>query len=329
MRAPDKHRPALLEEALAGLAVRRDGCYVDGTYGRGGHSKGILERLGPEGRLLALDKDPEAVADARQRFRDDFRFAIRHADFEDMRGLAEATFGGRAVLGVLLDLGVSSPQLDRPDRGFSFSGDGPLDMRMNPTEGATAAEWLAAVSERDLVRTLREFGEEPAARRIAAAIVRTRTATPITTTQQLADIVAGAAPRDPRRRIHPATRVFQALRIAVNDELGRLERGLAAAVDLLAEGGRLVVISFHSLEDRIVKRFIARESRGDPVYAGLPEMPAWARPRLAPVGRLVRPGEAELDANPRARSARLRIAVRLAAGATPGAGPGPVPGAAQ
>ena len=309
-----EHEPVLAEEALAGLAVRRDGCYVDGTYGRGGHSARILACLGPEGRLLALDKDPAAVADARHRFRDDFRFAIRHADFEDMRELADAHFGGRAVLGVLLDTGVSSPQLDCADRGFSFGQDGPLDMRMNTDEGLTAAEWLRSVSEADLVRTLREYGEEPAARRVASAITAARRQQPIATTAELAAIVTRVLPRVPGRRIHPATRVFQAIRIAVNDELGALERGLVAALALLAYGGRLVVISFHSLEDRIVKRFMAREARGDEAYAGLPDIPEWARPRLRPVGRLVRPGPAEVERNPRSRSARLRIAEKLEQG---------------
>jgi 16S rRNA (cytosine1402-N4)-methyltransferase len=306
-----KHQPVLATEALAGLAVIRDGCYVDGTYGRGGHSAEILKALGPEGRLLALDKDPDAVADARQRFQDDFRFAIKHADFGDMRSVAIEHFGDCAVLGVLLDLGVSSPQLDRAERGFSFLNEGPLDMRMNPGQGVTAADWLATVSERDLSWTIKRYGEEPRARRAARAIVAARAEKPIETTRQLADIVAAALPVDHRRRTHPATRVFQAIRIAINDELAVLERGLSQAIDLLAEGGRLVVISFHSLEDRIVKRFIARESRGDPAYAGLPDMPPAARPRLKPVGRLVRPQEQELEANPRSRSARLRIAERL------------------
>jgi 16S rRNA (cytosine1402-N4)-methyltransferase len=307
-----KHQPVLVTEALAGLAVMRDGCYVDGTYGRGGHSTAILAELGAQGRLLALDKDPDAVADAKQRFKDDFRFAIRHAGFEDMLRVARAHFGDRAVLGVLLDLGVSSPQIESPGRGFSFRNEGPLDMRMNTDQGMTAAQWLGSVSESDLATTLRRYGEEPKARRIARAIIAARTEQPITTTRQLADIVEQAAGGSGRGRIHPATRVFQAIRIAVNAELTALERGLQGALDLLAAGGRLVVISFHSLEDRIVKRLIARESRGDPVYAGLPEMPAEARPRLKPVGRLIRPGAAELESNPRARSARLRVAEKLA-----------------
>lgn len=307
-----KHQPVLATEALAGLAVIRDGCYVDGTYGRGGHSAAILAELGAAGRLLALDKDPDAVADARQRFQDDFRFAIRHAGFEDMLRVAGVELGDRAVLGVLLDLGVSSPQLEDAARGFSFRSSGPLDMRMNTNQGITAAEWVRNVSESELATTIRRFGEEPKARRIARAIVSARTRQPITTTGELAEIVERAATRDSRGRIHPATRVFQAIRIAVNDELAALERGLDAAVALLAEGGRLVVISFHSLEDRIVKRFIARESRGDPVYAGLPQMPPAARPRLKPVGGLIRPGTAELESNPRSRSARMRVAEKLA-----------------
>jgi 16S rRNA (cytosine1402-N4)-methyltransferase len=306
-----EHEPVLAEEALAGLAVIRDGCYVDGTYGRGGHSERILACLGPEGRLLALDRDPDAVADGRQRFQNDFRFAIKHADFEDMRGQAEEFFGGRAVLGVLLDLGVSSPQLDCASRGFSFLREGPLDMRMNTAQGMTAAEWIRTVDCDDLARTIRRYGEEPQARRVARAIVRARDEQPIETTTRLAEVVARALPHEARRRTHPATRVFQALRIAINDELGALERGLDAALALLAVGGRLVVISFHSLEDRIVKRFIAREARGDPAYAGLPAIPPHARPTLKSIGRLVRPGDDEIARNPRARSARLRVAEKL------------------
>jgi 16S rRNA (cytosine1402-N4)-methyltransferase len=213
----------------------------------------------------------------------------------------------------LLDLGVSSPQLDRADRGFSFSHDGPLDMRMNTAEGVTAAEWINQVAEHELVRVIREYGEEPAARHIARAITRARAERPIATTGALADIVARAAPRRPVRRTHPATRVVQAIRIAVNDELGALEQGLAAALGLLAEGGRLVVISFHSLEDRIVKRFMRSGSREDPAWAGLPGLPAAARPRLKLVGRATFADEAEVARNPRARSAVMRVAERLPA----------------
>jgi 16S rRNA (cytosine1402-N4)-methyltransferase len=258
-----------------------------------------------------LDKDPEAVADARRRFGGDPRFAVEHAGFEDLRAVAAAKLSGAPLAGVLFDLGVSSPQLDEPARGFSFAHDGPLDMRMNTDRGPTAAEWLAGVGERELADVLFRYGEEPRARKIAAAIVRARATAPLATTRELAVLVAAHAGRQ-TGRIHPATRTFQAIRIAINDELGALERGLTQALELLGEGGRLVVISFHSLEDRIVKRFMAREARGDEAYAGLPNVPPHARPRLALVGKLVRPQAAEVARNPRARSARLRVAERTA-----------------
>jgi 16S rRNA (cytosine1402-N4)-methyltransferase len=304
------HEPVLVAEVLAGLALTRDGWYVDATYGRGGHSTEILARLGDHGRLLALDKDPEAVADGRKRLGADARFAIAHSGFEDLRHVAAPWLGGRRAQGVLLDLGVSSPQLDTAERGFSIMRQGPLDMRMDPTGGETAAEWLARVSEADLVQVLRDYGEEPRARQVAAALVAARKLEPIETTEQLAALVARVVRRG-KARIHPATRVFQALRIAVNRELDALEQALHASLDILADGGRLVVISFHSLEDRIVKRFIAHEARGDERYAGLPEVPADAAPRVKPIGRLVRPEAAEIARNARARSARLRVAERL------------------
>jgi 16S rRNA (cytosine1402-N4)-methyltransferase len=271
-----EHRPVLLAEALNGLAIAEDGWYVDGTYGRGGHSTEILARIGERGRLLALDKDPAAVADGRRRLSSDARFAIEHAGFEQLRDVVPPWLGNNKLAGILLDLGVSSPQLESPERGFSFSRDGPLDMRMNTTRGRTAAEWLAAVSEAELVTVLKRFGEEPRARRIASAIVAARKTQALMTTRELAELVARVAPSG-ASRLHPATRVFQALRIAVNKELEALERALAASVELLADGARLAVISFHSLEDRIVKRFIAKESRGNPVYAGLPDMRVEAR----------------------------------------------------
>jgi 16S rRNA (cytosine1402-N4)-methyltransferase len=299
----------LLRQALEGLAVRDDGWYVDATYGRGGHSAEILARLGTGGRLLALDKDPDAVAHGESEWSGDPRFAIRHAGFEDLRVVAVPWLAGRKLDGVLFDLGVSSPQLDQPSRGFSFAHDGPLDMRMNTARGATAAEWLASVSQTELADVLFRYGEEPRSRQIAAAIVRAREVRPLATTRELADLVSAKAGRG-RGRVHPATRVFQAIRIAVNDELGALERGLAQSLELLAAGGRLVVISFHSLEDRIVKQFMAREARGDEAYAGLPNIPPYARPRLTLVGRLVRPDEDEVARNPRSRSARLRVAER-------------------
>jgi 16S rRNA (cytosine1402-N4)-methyltransferase len=292
------------------LALTKDGWYVDATYGRGGHSTEILARLGDQGRVLALDKDPEAVADGRRRLGADARFRIEHAGFEDLGVVAGAWLGSRRAQGVLLDLGVSSPQLDTPERGFSFMRQGPLDMRMDPTRGITAAEWLARASEAELVQVLRDYGEEPRARKIAAALLTARKERPIETTGELARLVEQAAPRG-KARIHPATRVFQALRIVVNRELEALEHALRASLDLLAGGGRLVVISFHSLEDRIVKRFIAHEARGDERYAGLPDVPAHAAPRLRSINRLVRPSADETARNARARSARLRVAERL------------------
>jgi 16S rRNA (cytosine1402-N4)-methyltransferase len=309
------HQPVLVNEALEGLAIVRDGWYVDGTYGRGGHSAEILTQLGEHGRLFALDKDPEAVAHGRARFAAEPRFAIEHGSFEFIDRYAGAWLQGNALAGVLLDLGVSSPQLDTAARGFSIIHDGPLDMRMDPTRGETAAEWLQRVDEDELRRALYRFGEEPRAPQIAAAIVKARAIAPITRTQELAELVAQSSGYR-RSRVHPATRVFQAIRIQINAELAALERALKRCVELLTTGGRLCVISFHSLEDRIVKRFIAREAKGDPAYAGLPEMPPLARPRLRRIGSLIRPSAAEVSTNPRARSARLRVAERLEVFAT-------------
>lgn len=309
------HQPVLLREALAGLAIRDDACYVDGTYGRGGHSAGILAQLGEQGRLLALDKDLDAVAHARARFGADPRFSIEHGGFEQLGEHVEPWLEGRLLAGVLLDIGVSSPQLDSAERGFSFAKDGPLDMRMNTEHGLTAAEWLADVSQPELARVLAKLGEEPRARQLAAVIVRERARRPITTTRQLAELIEQHSPKRPQR-LHPATRVFQALRIRINAELDSLVAALEQSLELLAPRGRLCVISFHSLEDRIVKRFIAKHSRVDPVYAGLPQIPPEAQPRLAKIGGLVRPSAEEAAANPRARSARLRVAEKIE-GATP------------
>ena len=309
------HQPVLVKEALEGLAIAADGWYVDGTYGRGGHSAEILAQLGEHGRLFALDKDPEAVAHGRARFTAEPRFAIEHGGFQSLDRYVQPWLQGNALAGVLLDLGVSSPQLDTAARGFSIVHDGPLDMRMDTTRGDTAAEWLAHVGEDELRRVFYRLGEEPRARQIAAAIVTARAVAPITRTQQLAEIVAQSSGYR-RSRVHPATRVFQAIRIQINAELAALERALERCVELLTAGGRLCVISFHSLEDRIVKRFIARQAKGDPAYAGLPDMPPQARPRLRRIGRLIRPSAAEVAINPRARSARLRVAERLGVPAT-------------
>ena len=303
-----EHAPVLLDAALEALAVRADGFYVDATYGRGGHAGEILGRLGEEGRLLVIDRDPEACAAAAKRFAGDARVQIRQTRFSGLAGLVAP---GSAA-GILFDLGVSSPQLDEPRRGFSFLRDGPLDMRMDPRAGESAAEFLARAGEREIMAVIARYGEERHARRIARAIVAARAAAPVTTTGRLAEIVAAAVPgREPGR--HPATRTFQAIRIHVNDELGEISRALPQAVDALAPRGRLVVISFHSLEDRIVKRFLRSASREDPAWAGLPELPPGARPRLALAGKAVFASEAEVAQNPRARSAVLRAAERVAA----------------
>lgn len=305
-----KHRPVLLEEAVAGLAIQPGGLYVDGTFGRGGHARAILARLGSEGRLLALDKDPQAIAVAQEQFLSDKRFMIERGSFAMLKRHLEKRGGLGKVSGVLLDLGVSSPQLDDPGRGFSFSHDGPLDMRMDPQSGPSAADWLAVASEREIVQVLRDYGEERYAKRIAAAILQARAATPIRTTGQLAGIVRAAHPAWEKDR-DPATRSFQALRIFINQELDDLETCLPQCVEALAPGGRLAVISFHSLEDRIVKRFMRKEARGGEFPAGLPITQAHFHPTLRIVGKAIHASAVEVQANPRARSAVLRVAERL------------------
>lgn len=305
------HVPVLLDAVLDGLRIRDDGCYVDGTFGRGGHSGAILERLGAAGRLVAIDRDPAAIASAGPGFGDDPRVELVRGELGELDAILDARGLKGRVDGMLFDLGVSSPQLDEPGRGFSFRHDGPLDMRMDPESGVPASEWLNNVDVTELSRTLKQYGEERQAKRIARAIVAARASAPLSTTRALADVVAAAAPQR-GSRIHPATRTFQAIRIAVNDELGQLERALAASLDALSAGGRLAVISFHSLEDRIVKRFIRKHAREDERYRGMPDVPAEFRPLLRPVGRALAASEHEIDANPRARSARLRVAERLA-----------------
>jgi 16S rRNA (cytosine1402-N4)-methyltransferase len=303
------HRPVLLEETLAALALRPDGVYVDGTFGRGGHARAVLARLGPRGRLIAIDRDPAAIA-AAQTLGDPRLHAVHAA----MRSLAAAldAAGVKHADGMLFDLGVSSPQLDDPARGFSFRADGPLDMRMDPTCGVSAAQWLATAAEPEIREVIRNYGEERFAKQIAAAIVAARASEPVRTTRQLADLV-GSAVRTREPGQDPATRTFQALRIFVNRELEEVSLMLPQAVAHLAAGGRLAVISFHSLEDRIVKRFFAGAARPE-LPADLPirasEMPA---PQLRLVGRAQRPSAAELAENPRARSALLRVAERTAA----------------
>jgi len=307
-----EHTPVLLDEVLAGLSVRPDGRYCDATFGRGGHTAAILGALGPAGRVVAIDRDPEAIRAGRRRFAAEARLTLIQGSFGSLEERVRAAGFEGELDGVLLDLGVSSPQLDEAARGFSFMQDGPLDMRMDNESGQSAAQWLAKAGEREIADVIRGLGEERFARRIARAIVAARAEAPITRTAALAALVAEAVPtREPGK--HPATRTFQAIRIHVNGELDALESALPQAVRLLAPGGRLCVISFHSLEDRIVKRFIRREEQGDPVYAGLPNVPVHARARLKRVGGAVMAGEPEVRANPRARSAVLRVAERLAA----------------
>ena len=304
------HAPVLLEAVVTALAVRADGTYVDATFGRGGHSRALLAGLGSGGRLVVVDRDPEAIEYARREFGSDPRVDIHHATFDRLLDL----LGPARADGILLDLGVSSPQLDDPARGFSFLRDGPLDMRMDPGAGASAAEFIAYAGEREIGDVIAAYGEDRVARRIARAIKAAQLEAPITTTARLAAVVAAAVParlHEPGR--HPATRTFQALRIKVNRELELLEAALAASLEALAVGGRLAVISFHSLEDRPVKRFMRRLAEGDPVWRGMPNAPLDAQPRLALVGKATHPGESEIAANPRARSAVLRVAEKVRA----------------
>jgi len=304
------HQPVLLAEVLTGLSIKPDGVYVDGTFGRGGHAGAILAVLGPEGRLLAMDKDPEAIHSAEQQFGTDPRFEIEQGAFTMLSSMiAQRQLQGR-VNGLLLDLGVSSPQLDDASRGFSFSEDGPLDMRMDPSSGTSAARWLETAAESDISRVLKTYGEERFSRRIARAIVETRHENPLQTTRQLAELVAAAVPVREKHK-HPATRSFQAIRIFVNNELDEITSVLDQVIDVLAPQGRMAVISFHSLEDRIVKRFIRDEYRGEQAPLEFPLAGMDYVPRLKPVGKAVRAGAAEVQHNPRARSAVLRVAERL------------------
>jgi 16S rRNA (cytosine1402-N4)-methyltransferase len=321
----DEHTPVLVEEVLTALAVRPQGLYVDATFGRGGHSQRILQALGPSGRLVALDRDPQAVAAGRRRFADEPRLCLVHAEFGELRNAvqrcldqwcAAGALPGAAAQrcdGVLFDFGVSSPQLADAGRGFSFTQDGPLDMRMDPSRGRPVSAWLAQASREEIREVIGTLGEERFAGRIATAIVRERTREPLQRTAQLAALVGrNVRTREPGK--HPATRTFQALRMHVNDELGQIQRGLEQAVALLAPGGRLVTISFHSLEDRTVKQFIRRQAGADPALAALP-LPEAALPRrLRAVGRAVRPASAEIAANARSRSAVMRVAERLGSG---------------
>ncbi|MEC5317413.1 16S rRNA (cytosine(1402)-N(4))-methyltransferase RsmH [Brenneria populi subsp. brevivirga] len=308
-----KHTTVLLDEAVNGLNIRGNGIYIDGTFGRGGHSRLILSQLGPEGRLLAIDRDPQAIEAAKAI--DDPRFSIIHGPFSALADyVAERDLTGR-IDGVLLDLGVSSPQLDDPERGFSFMRDGPLDMRMDPSRGVAAAEWLMKAEADDIAWVLKTFGEERFAKRIARAIVERNRVEPMTRTKELAELIAAASPIREKHK-HPATRSFQAIRIYINSELEEIEQALNGALSALAPHGRLSVISFHSLEDRIVKRFIRQQSRGPQVPAGMPlteeQLRSQGGQTLKSAGKMM-PSAEEVAENPRARSSVLRFAERLPA----------------
>jgi len=307
----DEHTPVLVEEVRAALALRPAGLYVDATFGRGGHSAHILEALGAQGHLVAIDRDPAAISAGRLRFAHEPRLHLVHGEFGDLAPLVRAQGLGAQCDGVLFDFGVSSPQLDDAARGFSFAHDGPLDMRMDPTRGQPISAWLARASGDEMRNVIATLGEERFAGGIAREIVRSREALPLTRTSTLAALVARVVrTREPGK--HPATRTFQALRIWLNDELGQIQRALTQTLELLAPGGRLAAISFHSLEDRLVKDFIRQHSEPDPVLAALPELPPEAQPTLRRIGRKQRASLDEIRANPRARSALLRVAEKLA-----------------
>lgn len=307
----DRHVPVLMHELLEQLHVRPGGIYVDGTYGRGGHSRALLERLGPQGRLIVIDRDPRALESAYALAATDARVTAVKGSFGEIERItADLEILGK-VDGIVLDLGVSSPQLDDAERGFSFLRDGPLDMRMDPDSGVSAADWINSASEADMARVMLRLGEERAARRIARAICNARKTKRIERTGQLADIIEGVLPRRGKGK-HPATKTFQAVRIYINNELGELQAFLQVVLKVLAAGGRLCVISFHSLEDRLVKRFLRDNSRVDPALASLPVVPAEAQPLMRLIGKAVHASETEIELNPRSRSAVLRTGERLA-----------------
>ena len=311
MVAEFSHQSVLLSESIQALNIQPDGIYVDATFGRGGHSQHILEQLSPQGRLIALDRDPQAIK-AAERFADDQRFEIVHTPFSEILAVAERLGIAGKINGVLMDLGVSSPQLDDASRGFSFLRDGPLDMRMDPTRGVSAADWLASAEEQDISQVIKEFGEEKFGKRIAHAIVNARAENPLTTTAQLASLIDQAVPVKDKFK-HPATRSFQGIRIYINSELDEVRTGLKGALNALCSGGRLAVISFHSLEDRLVKRFMREQSRGMQVPAGLPipEEEIQASKAMKLIGKAIKPSAQELEINVRARSSVLRIAEKL------------------
>ena len=305
-----RHTTVLLDEAVNALAIEADGFYIDGTFGRGGHSQLILEQLGEKGRLLGIDKDPEAILHGKAIQAQDKRLDMYQGSFATIKALAEdRNFLGK-VDGVLLDLGVSSPQLDDAERGFSFLRDGPLDMRMDPTSGVSAADWLAYAEEEEITDVLKRFGEEKFGKRIARAIIEKRHTKPLATTQELVDVIDAAVPVKDKYK-HPATRSFQGIRIFVNEELSDLEKVLEGILEALKPGGRMVIISFHSLEDRIVKRFIRKHVQGDDFPIGLPVTEEQLNRRLKAIGKAVKASKEQIEMNPRARSAVMRVAEKL------------------
>lgn len=310
MHKQEQHQPVLLAEVIKNLAIDREGIYIDATFGRGGHAGEILSYLGKKGKLIAIDKDPAAVAYAKQTWGQDERFKIYQGSFKNLKEIAESAGILGQVSGILLDLGVSSPQLDQAERGFSFLRDGPLDMRMNPKTGISAAEWLACAHENEIAQVLKDYGEERYAKRIARAIGEERKLRPIVTTVHLANVVKCAHPRWERHK-HPATQTFQAIRIRINNELEDLKVCLEQSVEVLKRGGRLLVISFHSLEDRIVKRFIRQHAQEAVELKKLPFVTAEWRPKLKNLGRGIKPDAYAIKANPRSRSAVLRIAEKI------------------
>lgn len=310
MEVEFSHQPVLLNEVLESLNIRPGGVYLDATFGRGGHTAAILDRLGSDGRVLAFDQDPQAIAHGRELFADERRIEFEHCNFSQVERVVIEHGLEHRIDGVLMDLGVSSPQLDDSERGFSFLRSGPLDMRMNPQQGESAMQWLAKVELRDLIYVLRRYGEERFAKRIATAILEARENKAITETGELAEIISAAVPVKEKNK-HPATRSFQAIRIYINEELKSVEKGLQGAAAVLAVGGRLAVISFHSLEDRIVKRFMRTVSSRPKLPAGLPIIEKDELPPYRLVGKPSVAGTAELNENPRARSARLRVLERI------------------
>ncbi len=306
-----KHETVLLNEAVDALAIKSDGFYIDGTYGRGGHSQLLLKRLGQQGRLMGIDKDPLAILHGSEIQKQDDRLTMSQGSFANIRALAENGNYLGEVDGVLLDLGMSSPQIDDAERGFSFLRDGPLDMRMDPTSGISAAQWLNSAEEDEITEVIKRFGEEKFGKRIAKAIIEYRKTNPLQTTHQLVEIIDQAVPVKDKFK-HPSTRTFQGIRIFINEELSDLERALDGILEVLRPGGRMVIISFHSLEDRIVKRFIRKHVQGDQYPKGVPILDSELNRRLKSMGKAIKASAEEIQANPRSRSAVMRVAQKVA-----------------